>query len=365
MLAKKEKIQRIHTAVKYSGNSINNIYCGNEIKEIYYMMSWDCNLRCSACPFWCPSGICKNNKIKEKIKKKTNIALINKFILSVKKYNPQIFNISGGEPLMHKEWYAVAKQAKKIGCSVILTTNGLLLDKHTAEISSTIDILQISFTDPERWLKERAKVNLDIVKEIIKIKEINKNIKIVIDYVITKESQKYIQEILKVFSRNKKNIIDTIKVVHPMFISRKIFKEQKKEFFDSEENGEYWKGFVNGSDNLDVNAVYRIYEKLKSKYPEVKLVPNVKKNEAQKYYSQDGYLSNEYSKFCLAPWNQLNIIPSGDVWVCFGYKIGNIYKDKIEKIWNGLKITKLRKRIIGKGLFPGCRGCFHKYTALN
>lgn len=73
----------------------------------------------------------------------------------------------------------------------------------------------------------------------------------------------------------------------------------------------------------------------------------------------DGKIDTPSIKQCLAPWNEVVIVPDGDVIPCSCsgvYKIGNINTQSFEDIWNGEKANELRNAILaGDNKF--CKQC--------
>jgi len=70
------------------------------------------------------------------------------------------------------------------------------------------------------------------------------------------------------------------------------------------------------------------------------------------------------NSFCPYPFHTLSVWANGDISPCcnfygMGLVIGNIYKDKLEDIWNGKKIKKIREQIIKKKFNPVCKNCLY------
>ena len=66
---------------------------------------------------------------------------------------------------------------------------------------------------------------------------------------------------------------------------------------------------------------------------------------------------------CYAPYTSLYFDIRGDVRVCchnWAYPAGNILKNSIDEIWNGIKINTLRESLKNYDFGPGCEFCLHQ-----
>lgn len=96
-----------------------------------------CNLHCSHCYRDSAPG----NKPEEMTDKKCLA-----FVREIKELNPPIVLLTGGEPLLRKNIFDIIRRCKKERLRVGLSTNGTLVDKHTAKKirASGVDYVGIS-----------------------------------------------------------------------------------------------------------------------------------------------------------------------------------------------------------------------------
>jgi organic radical activating enzyme len=52
--------------------------------------------------------------------------------------------LTGGEPLLHRNLWALCKQLQALGIRITLVTTGLLIDRHAADIAASVDTVVIS-----------------------------------------------------------------------------------------------------------------------------------------------------------------------------------------------------------------------------
>lgn len=64
---------------------------------------------------------------------------------------------------------------------------------------------------------------------------------------------------------------------------------------------------------------------------------------------------NQYS--CTVPWTTTRISPTGDVFPCLNYRIGNIRQHSLTALWNHPRYREFRNRMTGRGLYQSCAGC--------
>jgi hypothetical protein len=61
--------------------------------------------------------------------------------------------------------------------------------------------------------------------------------------------------------------------------------------------------------------------------------------------------------FCVSPWTVMYVTPSGEVYPCLNYRVGNLREEPLRKLWNYARFLQFRLRVLHRGLFADCRGC--------
>ncbi len=60
---------------------------------------------------------------------------------------------------------------------------------------------------------------------------------------------------------------------------------------------------------------------------------------------------------CAVPWTTTRISPTGDVFPCLNYRIGNIRGRSLNALWNDERYREFRNRMKPRGLYQSCAGC--------
>lgn len=60
---------------------------------------------------------------------------------------------------------------------------------------------------------------------------------------------------------------------------------------------------------------------------------------------------------CVSPWTTMYISPSGCVYPCLNYYVGNIREQSFRELWNSERYRQYRKRLLRDGQFADCIGC--------
>ncbi|MFH0816551.1 MAG: radical SAM protein [Methanobacteriota archaeon] len=127
-----------------------------EMKILYLNITRECNLRCTYC--YASAGAQREKELTlEEIKK-----LLSEFH-ALGKGTRQNVIITGGEPLLRKDFWQIAEYARSLGLVLVLSSNGLLIDRETArKLGKLFGGVQISLDgDREMHDKCRGKGSFD------------------------------------------------------------------------------------------------------------------------------------------------------------------------------------------------------------
>lgn len=97
-----------------------------------------CNCRCVMCDIW------KANSEKREISAEE----LSRHVEAIRALRVQRVMLTGGEPLLHRNLWALGAQLQKVGVRITLVTTGLLAESHAADIASCIDTVVISLDGP-------------------------------------------------------------------------------------------------------------------------------------------------------------------------------------------------------------------------
>jgi len=346
---------------------IKRPYESHILREVYIMLSLECNLRCRICAWWGIKGPCRKQDFLKRYCSSLTWKELKGFADDIIKFNPAIVTFSGGEPLLHEEWSCLAKYFHKKGMKVSLTTNGTLLLKNFNKIKESVDEINLSLGGPPSILS-RIRENpvshfrpiMKGLQKITQLKRKNNNRPFLrILYTISDLSYGHMEELIK-FMKRHDIAIDHYKFQHLMFIDAETLKEQKK-VFSKEFNIDdlsLWQGYTYNPVKLDFRRFQKEIETVKE-YDNTSFSPDLSGKDLRDYY-QNNKGALRYARYCTAPWHQINVMPDGRIYTCHDYFIGNIKDNSFTAIWNGNRAKKLRKYLTNK-LFPACKGCFYHY----
>jgi MoaA/NifB/PqqE/SkfB family radical SAM enzyme len=60
---------------------------------------------------------------------------------------------------------------------------------------------------------------------------------------------------------------------------------------------------------------------------------------------------------CSVPWTTTRISPTGDMFPCLNYRIGNLRQQSLNALWNSGPYREFRNRMKPRGLYQSCAGC--------
>lgn len=97
-----------------------------------------CNCRCVMCDIW------KANAERREISREELAG----YLADIERLHVQRVMLTGGEPLLHRNLWALCEQLRRIGVRITLVTTGLLTGVHAADIARLIDTVVISLDGP-------------------------------------------------------------------------------------------------------------------------------------------------------------------------------------------------------------------------
>lgn len=267
------------------------------------MINTKCNLKCSFCDLYKDNKEMKFDKIK--------------YILDeLKKLKIKYLAITGGEPLFHKDISKIINYAYKLGYSISLATNGLLI-KNNLNTLNKVNFISISLDGIKETHNKLRNADIynkvvDGIKSLKKLKK-NKKRRIEINFVVT---NKNIKDLKKVYLLSKR--------LNTLF--------------------NFWP--VNGHKELALKNKDNINQYLKFlKFLKKKKFPK----DLEYYYNTLHYLNNKIKVRCLGLKTQFAIDVNGNILPCCVWNknlvLGNIFKKDIKKVWYSRKAEKIRKNI--------------------
>ncbi len=147
-----------------------------------YYVTYRCNAYCEFCHF----GVHENFK-------NTPYADLETFKINIKQLadlGVKFLDLTGGEPLLHREIHLMAEYAKKFKMQTSITSNGLLYPKFAEKLAGNVDLLHFSLDSPDE--EEHNKIRkVDCFKSVLKSLDVAKSLGEYPDILFTATNETY------------------------------------------------------------------------------------------------------------------------------------------------------------------------------
>lgn len=291
-----------------------------------------CNCRCVMCDIW------KGNHNVKQLEESD----ISKMLDSFRKLNTKEIVMSGGEALMHPNFFRFCGIIKTRKIKITLLSTGLLLKKYASEILANVDEVIVSL-DGSRDIHDKIR-NIPNAFEKLKegvqeLKELNPEFRVTARSVIQKEN--YL---------DFPNIVDAAKDIGLDQISF-LTADVTTDAFNREE---LWEEKKVSEIKLSIEEVKKLKEIIESLIIshsvdfERKFIAESpdKIRRFYNYYAAFYGLSDFPKISCNAPWVSTVIEADGTVRPCFFHKkIGNIHENDLMEILNSDESILFRKNL--------------------
>lgn len=293
----------------------------NDRKTVYYMTTKKCNMNCDFCANDSSPDADTSNDI--------NIDdLKNILIPKLEKFNVRRIIISGGEPLVRKDFKILITQFSRSFSKekLVLQTNGLLLNKELIYfLSDKVAYIEMSIENivADRKLKRKMEQVFEIIKEY--------NINMAFSFVVTAENRELVQE-----------AIDLCVKYHAYFELRFV--------------APLGRASVNSNLILNERDILNVYIHLIDYILRFKLY--------ETGLEKNFFFKIDARESCGAMGNILAIQPNGDTYMCpnlqtESYCYGNMIDNSSDEICNAIRLKCLDNEIRKKFLV-GCRNTCDK-----
>ncbi len=170
-----------------------------------YYVTYRCNAYCSFCHFGDHTNF-----------KDTPYASIDDFksnINQLAQLGVKFVDLTGGEPLLHKEIHLMAEHAKGLKMQTSITTNALLYPKFAEKLAGKINLLHFSLDSPDE--EEHNEIRkVDCYKSVMESINVAKSIGEFPDilFTVTNDTYKKLPEMHEIAAKN-----DLVLLVNPVF----------------------------------------------------------------------------------------------------------------------------------------------------
>jgi radical SAM protein with 4Fe4S-binding SPASM domain len=324
-----------------------------------------CNLRCKMCGQWGEAGWHLNQPasfIRDLVPLDRYQALVDE----VAHLSPW-FSIWGGEPFLYPDLMPLLAYMKQRKLLVTLSTNGLTLEKHSAEIVEMgVDFLYVSIDGPEQVHDEVRGLPGAFRRTTAGIRAVQ------VEKKRTGRVKPYVV-VVSAASKANAGCFDQICGITEDagadgFLGQYGWFQTESSCMHHErvmmtKLGTFprsHRGWLWSFSEIDAHALVESVKRIKGRdwsFP-CYFLPELTEEEIPRYYREHG---NSFGNDrCMTPWTVVEILANGDVATCPDfpdYVVGNITKEGILDIWNNDQYRKFRNHLKNDGLLPVCTRC--------
>jgi MoaA/NifB/PqqE/SkfB family radical SAM enzyme len=291
-----------------------------------------CNCRCVMCDIW--KG---NNDVRQ-----INEPDVEKLMVSFKKLNTKLVVMSGGEALMHPNFFKLCDIIKSQKINICILSTGLLLKKYASEVIAKTDEVIVSLDgsrDVHDKIRNIPNAFAKLKEGIQELKKLNKNYKVTARCVVQRDN-----------FRDLSNIVDA---AHEMGLNQISFLAADVST-DAFNRPELWGEEKIGEVKLSREELKTFKDEIESLIKshhfdfENRFIAE-SRNKIRRFYNYYAAFHglNEFPQIsCNAPWISAVIEPDGVVRPCFFHnKVGNINGEDLIAIVNSEKSISFRKNL--------------------
>ena len=339
-----------------------------------------CDCRCEMCRFWGDRGYYSEG-IQTVSKKQLDFKHITRFLEEgLKEKTRYSVVLSGGEPMLYKNFTQLTQFLKQKNIPTIVVSNGSQLIKNLDTIEQNLAAISISIDGPpevhdsirrKKGLFDEALAGIEALIQM-KIKKKKSTPFIFINCTLTEHSSGHLHDYITAIKSRLEAVGAKLRLENPRTLSSrevtvqlglqvylteilgKKYVDEMKSLFDCDVT-DSWKSLI--VDNINIDT-----EKLKGDLSHIYNDFNVDNSE---FFDVKEYFQNIHSVFghtrCEAPFHTMIINDDGDAYFCPGYPdylLGNISESSFHDVWHGYKAERFREEISKRNLSICNRCCF-------
>jgi len=324
------------------------------------VLTYACNLRCQGCFQWGSVGWCRNEP-REAMDRELDWKIIERLLADAGPRRPDVI-LTGGEPLLHSRFEALAALLKHHRCQTTVCTNGTLLDRYPglAETNPYLAFL-VSLDGPEAIndaVRGRGGYRT-VVENIRRIKRSRKPGWVGIQCTLRPENV----GCLHAFCREMVDLgVDWI-LLNPFWF----FTEDEARAYQRVLEGRFGvtpkdhRGFVMPG-AIDAAVFREQFERIRAERWPIQISCYFRDPEELIAYQGDP-ASLVRNRRCHKQWIRIDVTPEGDVAPCIQFPdlvAGSLNEQSALDIWNGPVYEKLRRSLREENL-PVCSKCNNIY----
>ncbi|MCP2163164.1 radical SAM protein [Goodfellowiella coeruleoviolacea] len=345
-------------------------------REVSMQLTYRCNLRCNHCYQWNDQGFFHDFS-KEKQRTELDVAVVDDVLRATDDTRAKVF-LWGGEPLMHKRFGDIAALLARNPRTVVMCTNGLLLERHVDDLLTIGPGLNILVSldgrdDDHEALRGRGTFPRTV-----------RNIQSMLDLQRSGEYQGEISISCMVSNETVGKMYDfmewaealgvnTVYFQFPWYISPDVARSMDElyercfSWLNPPAPGTRptWHSYTYRLKPELIDELKRSMTRLAERTWNVRIryQPQLEIDEVEEFILGVPKPAQQRNR-CLAVSNRLEVHADGKVSSCKFFPefvIGDLYDNSVAEVWQGEAFRRVREVLRGTSLMPVCSRCILLY----
>jgi len=348
-----------------------------QLRQLTIFPSEICNYRCSFCHIWGDTGWALKEP-QRVIREQLDIEVLKGFIDQVARTGNKVGAIlTGGEIMLYRHFEELVSHLRSRKMNVYVNTNGSLMKNRLPFLIENTVVVNVSIDGPEEYHdairgKGSFRTICDNIEALMAEKKRRKkmfpfvSVNMVLSTSNYHSARSFIPALRERFKdytvvlhdtknpwqRRRDLSVNFSPLLYTTPERGQAYADQMKEHLDCHVSPA-WQGFVEESIPIDTEALKRDLQAIWAEEG----VDYSEYVDIHDYYTD---IDNVFGRSkCVAPWHELIIRRTGDVYPCVDlpdYKLGNIYENSLEEIWQGERAVRFRDYLLNDNLMM-CNRC--------
>lgn len=335
-------------------------------REVFLYVTHDCNAACAMCDLGRENqGSVFRRQLGRTGREPLPHTGWEKLLAELARFRPKIY-LNGVEPLLYPRLGELVAAIKRHGLFLQLVTNGILLERHAADLvrlGADSVVVSLDGTEPVHdrirgeGVYRRALAGVSALRRS-REQAGSRKPRISANYCISNLNHGNLVEFATEMLRRER--VDFVNFTHLNFVTAGASDAHNRRFADL---GEATPVSVAGVDPalVDTDLLFEQVSRLRREFDDREVgynTPLFDRERVRTYYHSPREMVARPR--CLTPWQSATVSAHGDVIIrsrCFAYVAGNVAITPFLEIWNGEPYRRFRRELRRAGLFPVCYRC--------
>jgi radical SAM protein with 4Fe4S-binding SPASM domain len=345
-------------------------------REVSLQLTYKCNLRCNHCYQWNDQGFFHDFS-KEKQRTEVDVAIIDEVLRATDDTRAKVF-LWGGEPLMHTRFGEIAELLARTPRTVVMCTNGLLLERnmpHLLTIGAGLNIL-VSLDGlgaKHEALRGRGTFPRTIkqIESVLARKRAGEFAgEVSLSCMVSDDTVDSMYDFMEMAEEIG---VNTVYFQFPWFISPEVAESMDRLYADEFQwlnppapgTKATWHSYTYRLNPELIGALRDSMTRLAERRWNVRIryQPQLDADEVESFILGSPAPAQKRSR-CLAVSNRLEVHADGKVSSCKFFPefvIGDLYENTVQEVWQGEAFRQVRQVLRGTSLMPVCSKCILLY----